>query len=80
MMENYREKHHIQVSKFKNRHTNIYFFIIGIALIMVWRGIWGVLDLYLFPDNALLSYLVSAGLGLGILYFNDFSLSELSSH
>ena len=53
--------------------------ITGAAIIAFWRGLWGLMDLYLFPQNEVLSYLVSAFLGILILYLNDFSLEELGS-
>ncbi len=60
----------------KDRHW-LYVLAAGIALVVLWRGVWGLLDLYLFPDDPLASYSVSAVLGLGLLYFNDRSLDEL---
>ena len=62
----------------KEKNPFIYYFITGTGLVIFWRGLWGLLDIYLFPGNPLLSYVVSAGIGLVILYINDFSLSELS--
>ena len=53
--------------------------ITGIAVIAFWRGLWGLMDLYLFPENEILSYFISALLGVLILYLNDFSLEELES-
>lgn len=51
--------------------------ITGVAIVAFWRGAWGLLDYYLFPDNFLLSYLISFIGGLFILYINDFSISEI---
>ncbi len=48
----------------------------GFAVIAFWRGIWGLMDMYLFPQWPLASYGVSLVVGLAILYFNDFSFSE----
>ncbi len=61
----------------KKTHPNFYSIFIGISIIMFWRGLWGLMDLYLFPDNHLLSYLVSVFLGLFLLYINDFRLKEI---
>lgn len=57
----------------------IYSLITGLAMVSFWRGVWGLLDYYLFPNNEPLSYLVSFLIGLIILYLNDFSISELGS-
>jgi hypothetical protein len=39
------------------------------AVVLFWRGVWGLLDIYLFPENLTLSFFVSVVVGLGILYF-----------
>ena len=49
-----------------------------LAMILFWRGAWGLMDLYIFPENEALSYLVTLVLGLFLLYMDDYSLSELS--
>lgn len=64
-------KHH------KKKNPFLYYIVTGSAVIAAWRGMWGLLDLYVFPDNLALSYLVSTILGIAILYINDFSISEL---
>lgn len=51
-----------------------------IAVVFVWRGIWGLTDHFLFPENELLSYLVSVLVGLVILYIDDKRISELDHH
>lgn len=62
--------------KLKNRWART--LIEAFAIIMFWRGIWGLCDLYIFPGNQALSFLVSAVVGLLILWFDDFSISELA--
>ena len=61
----------------KEKNPFIYHFITGTAIIVFWRGLWGLLDLYLFPGSKELSYIASVIVGLAILYLNDFSISEL---
>ena len=39
-------------------------FFIGIAAIIVWRGVWLLLDLYLFPRNLTASAIISISAGL----------------
>jgi len=51
--------------------------VIAFAIVAFWRGLWGLLDTYLFPDNQLLSLFASLLLGLSILYFNDFNINEI---
>jgi hypothetical protein len=40
---------------------------IDFAAIILWRGVWGLLDLYIFPENQQLSFIVSAFMGVSIL-------------
>ena len=64
---------------FNQRHPHLHILAVAVLVIMVWRGVWGLLDAYLFPNNLFLSYVTSLAIGLAVLYFNDFSLSELKS-
>lgn len=41
--------------------------LLAFAIILFWRGAWGLIDIYLFPQNYELSLWVSLLLGLGIL-------------
>ena len=50
---------------------------IAIAVVMIWRGTWDLLDAYLFPENPLLSDLLSIAIGLLILYLPDKNIKEL---
>ena len=40
----------------------------SIAVVLVWRGVWGLLDLYFIPENPFLSYSVSCLIGVILLY------------
>lgn len=42
--------------------------LIAIAIVSFWRGIWGLMDLYLFPHMLPLSFTLSIFFGLIILY------------
>jgi hypothetical protein len=53
------------------------FFALAAGVVLVWRGIWGFTDLYLFPNHHQLSLVASLVLGLAILYFTDRKLTEL---
>lgn len=63
--------------KFKKKHKTAHIILVAIALVMLWRGIWGLLDIFLVPNNALLSYVLSILIAFIILYFDDFHLKEL---
>ncbi|MFA6024209.1 MAG: hypothetical protein WC777_03270 [Candidatus Gracilibacteria bacterium] len=67
----------------KKKSPSAYFFSIVLtatAVVFFWRGIWGLTDAFLFPNNSLLSYAVSIGLGLFILWVDDWRISELEHH
>ena len=51
--------------------------IIAFAVISFWRGVWGLMDLYLFPDNQILSLWASLILGLLILVSTHYATKEL---
>ena len=64
-------------TKLENKRTTLNSLIIVVAIIMLWRGVWGLLDIYLFPDIPTLSYVVSISMGILRLYLNDFHLDNL---
>ncbi|MDA1209178.1 MAG: hypothetical protein O2904_04080 [bacterium] len=51
--------------------------VVVIAVVFVWRGIWNLIDIYLFPGNPLLSNVVSILLGIFLLYLPNGNISEL---
>lgn len=55
----------------------IYTVIIAFAIISFWRGIWGLMDLYLFPHNQGISFLISLIIGILILYLNKDVIDRL---
>ncbi|WP_305907819.1 hypothetical protein Q9L42_013815 [Methylomarinum sp. Ch1-1] len=65
------------ITNFKDKYPNANAIIVVVAIIMFWRGVWGLLDIYLFPGSPALSYLVSITLGVLILYLDGFSLDNL---
>jgi hypothetical protein len=53
------------------------FLALAAGVVLVWRGIWGFADMYLAVGHPQLSYIISIGLGVAILYFTDRKLNEL---
>jgi len=51
--------------------------ILAFAIVAFWRGVWGIMDVYLFPGNKLLSSIVSFVIGIVILYFTKNLVKEL---
>lgn len=68
-MKNYR--------KFKKKHKVFHIIIVSFAIVMLWRGVWGLLDYYFFNNSPVLSYILSVLIAFVVLYFDDFHLKEL---
>lgn len=45
--------------KYKRQPAPLSTILIAGAIIMFWRGVWGLMDVYIFPDDLPLSYAVS---------------------
>ena len=64
--------------KLKSFEQLIFTLLIAFAVIAVWRGLKGIMDLYLFPNNLVLSYSTSMIMGLIILYVTHYWTKELA--
>jgi len=42
--------------------------LMAFAIVSFWRGVWGLMDLYLFPENLFLSFSLSVLIGIVLLY------------
>jgi len=56
----------------------LYTIIIAFAIVAFWRGVWGLMDLYLFPNNHTLSLWISVFVGLAILYTTKHVIDKLA--
>jgi len=63
--------------KFLNRRKNLRIIIDLLGAIAVWWGIWGILDFFVFPENHLISYIVSITLGFILLLIDGNGLDDL---
>jgi hypothetical protein len=52
--------------------------LIGAAVISFWRGVWGLMDIYLFPNNPAVSFVISLLMGVAILYGTNHISKKLS--
>jgi len=73
LIDNYIKK----MRKWEKKHPVLNTLIVLIGVVFLWRGIWGSLDTYFFPDNPLLSFGISAVIGFAILFLDDFELDEV---
>lgn len=65
------------LTKLRKSNRNWHTLIISIAVLLYIRGIFGLMDSYLFPENKMWSYVVSIVLGLLILFLNNNRLEEI---
>ena len=52
---------------YKTRVRLIKTIVVAVAIVIFWRGIWGLMDLYFFPNMLPMSYILSLFFGLIIL-------------
>ncbi|MEY2641223.1 MAG: hypothetical protein RL150_616 [Candidatus Parcubacteria bacterium] len=65
------------------KNPNLNLILSLIAVVWLWRGIWGLTDAVVFASTPfdlehLLGYGVPILIGIAYLYFNDYSISELT--
>ncbi len=65
------------IGKLESKYQTLFAIIIAFAVISFWRGIWGLMGIYMFPDNLPLSFLVSILIGLVILAATHYTTKEL---
>lgn len=58
-----------KLNPFKQVLLNV---LIGLAIVSSWRGAWGIMKIYLIPNNKELGYWASFLIGLPILYFTKY--------
>lgn len=61
----------------KNKSSNLNIFIICTAVIMVWRWVWNIIDMYVFPNNYLFSCIFCVVVWIAILFIDDWKIDEL---
>jgi len=61
----------------KRRHQLGFGIFLSVGIISLWRGIWGLSDIYLFPDDKTLSYISSFIIGLGIIAATDYLIDRV---
>jgi len=68
--------HRFQI-KHRLHHKLIMAVGVGIAVVSFWRGAWGLMDIYLFPENPTISFLASFLIGFIVLYLTHYIIREL---
>ena len=64
--------------KLKNHLRKVFYtLLIAFAIISFWRGVWGLMDIYLFPKHHPLSLIISLLVGILILYSTNHLIKHL---
>ena len=50
---------------------NLNLLLLATGIVLVWRGVWGLVDTYFFPHSPLLSFVFSIVLGIVVLYIHN---------
>ena len=66
-----------KVKKMKTQHQAIFAVLIAFAVVCFWRGVWGLLDEYLLPNNYQASLWISLIVGFLILWVTHQVTTEL---
>lgn len=69
MQENYKE--------FRINHKEWYIVIVSIAIVLWFRGITGLLDIFLIHNNSIIGNIITILIAVIIFILDDFSLSEI---
>ena len=56
-----------ELMKLKKYHWLVYGLIIAVGLMSIWRGTWRLSDVFIFPENIILSATTSILIGVVIL-------------
>ncbi len=66
-----------QFARMKKHHQIVFAILIAFAVIAFWRGVWGLMDEYLLPNNYQLSLWIGLAIGLVILIATHYAPKEL---
>jgi len=66
-----------KLSKLKKHHQLLFSLIVMSGMIGLWRGIWGLLDMYLLPNNLGISYTLSLLLGIVVISITHYTIDKL---
>lgn len=64
-------------TQLKKHHQLFFSLIIMSGMISLWRGVWRLLDLYLFPGFPVLSFSFSVFLGIIIISLTHYTINKI---
>lgn len=66
-----------KIRKFLKKRDRLSTILELLAAVAIWWGIWGILDLFVFPQNEFWSYIISIFLGFLIIFIVGGELDEI---
>jgi hypothetical protein len=61
----------------RNKRTNLNIFLTTVAVVLIWRWIWELVDIYIFPHNRVLSLIIGLIIWIFLLFIDNEKLDEL---
>lgn len=65
-------------AKLQRNHQIIFAIIVGTSFMLYWRGVTGIADLLLFPDDPLFRYITCFIVGITVLLASDYAIKKLA--
>ncbi len=72
-----KKKLYREITRYIDPVRDLKILLLTIAIIMIWKGIWDILDTY-FPTDSIMASFISIVIGIFILFLNDNDLSQLA--
>lgn len=66
-----------KLSNLKKHHQLVFSSIVLSGVVCLWRGIWGLLDIYLIPENLSLSFTLSVIMGAVIITVTHYTIDKM---
>ncbi len=69
-----------KILTFKSHHQVIFAVVIVFAVVAVWRGFWGLMDLFgehFFSEAPFVDFSLSLAIGIAVLWATHFVVKEL---
>jgi len=66
-----------KLKRLRKKRSNMNILLTTAAVVMIWRWVWELLDLYLFPNNRLVSLIIWIIIWVFLLFVDNEELDEL---
>lgn len=66
-----------KIKRLRKKRSNLNIFLTTTAVVMIWRWVWELLDLYLLPNHHVLSLVIWMIIWIFLLFVDDERLHEL---